>query len=218
MKNKLTLLIALSSIIAIILTFGIFNKPDSSQNENVINTEEVADESPTTVVTTTTTTTTTIITTTTTKSPEKYPEARLIWDTMISWGWTPETCAGIIGNMMAEVGGGTLDLSRWNSNGGCGYGLIQWTDERRSLIKSRYGDYPSISEQLIFMKDEMFGINSTTKQISDEVLNQVLNADGNQTPESIAFIFATHFERCAKQYRARRRGYARIAYDYFTNQ
>ena len=95
----------------------------------------------------------------------EYPEAQLIWNTMISWGWAPETCAGIIGNMMAEIGGGTLDLSDWNSNGGCGYGLIQWTGSRRSLLKSRYGSYPNIEQQLIFMRDELFGTNSTRQQV-----------------------------------------------------
>ena len=84
----------------------------------------------------------------------EYPEAQLIWDTMISWVWTAETCAGIIGNMMAEIGGGTLNLSNWNSNDGCGYGLIQWTSNRRSVLKSRYGSYPTIEQQLIFMRDE----------------------------------------------------------------
>ena len=215
-KERLTLLIALSIIfVLVIILLCLFIKSEENAAAGL---ESEIPAPVTTEATTATTTTTTIPTTTTTTRPEKYPEAREIWDTMISWGWSAETCAGIIGNMMAEVGGGTLDLSRWDSNGGCGYGLIQWTDERRSLIKNRYGSYPTIQEQLIFMKDEMFGINNTTKQISDEVLNQILNADGNQTPESIAFTFATHFERCAKQYRARRRGYARIAYDYFTNQ
>ena len=148
----------------------------------------------------------------------KYPEAQLIWDTMISWGWTPETCAGIIGNMMAEIGGGTLDLSDWNSNGGCGYGLIQWTGGRRSLIKSRYGSYPNIEQQLIFMRDELFGTNNTRKQVSDANLNVIMNSNGKQTPESIAMCFASYYERCAKQYRARRKGYARIAYEYFMSK
>ena len=147
-----------------------------------------------------------------------YPEAQLIWDTMISWGWTPETCAGIIGNMMAEIGGGTLNLSDWNSNGGCGYGLIQWTGGRRSLIKSRYGSYPNIEQQLIFMRDELFGTNNTRQQVSSSVLNRIMNTNGNETPESIAFCFASNYERCASQYRARRQGYARIAYDYFMNK
>jgi hypothetical protein len=148
----------------------------------------------------------------------KFPEAQLIWDTMISWGWTPETCAGIIGNMMAEVSGGTLDLSNWNSNGGCGYGLIQWTGGRRTAIKERYGEYPNIKQQLDFMKDELFGTNNTTKQVNNKVLDIIMNKDGTQTPESIAFAFASYYERCAQQYREMRKGYARIAYEYFMNK
>ena len=224
MKNKLTLLIALSSIITIILTFGAFNKPDSHKNENITNIEEIVDEEtepPSAVVTTTSTaitTTTTTITTTTTKPLERYPEARLIWDTMISWGWTPETCAGIMGNMMAEIGGGTLDLSRWDSNDGCGYGLIQWSDKRRSLIKRRYGNYPTISEQLVYMRDEMFGTNNTPRQIDEDILSVVLNENGKQTPESVAFMFALKFERCANPYKPYRKEYARKAYNYFMNK
>ncbi len=148
----------------------------------------------------------------------EYPEAQLIWNTMISWGWTPETCAGIIGNMMAEIGGGTLNLSDWNSNGGCGYGLIQWTGGRRSTVKSRYGSYPTIEQQLIFMRDELFGTNNTCQQISSSILNRIMNTSGNETPESIAFCFASNYERCASQYRAKRQGYARIAYNYFMNK
>jgi hypothetical protein len=45
-----------------------------------------------------------------------------------------------------------------------------------------------------------------------------MNTNGNETPESIAFCFASNYERCASQYRARRQGYARIAYDYFMNK
>ena len=148
----------------------------------------------------------------------EYPEAQLIWNTMISWGWTAETCAGIIGNMMAEIGGGTLNLSNWNSNGGCGYGLIQWTGGRRSTLKGRYGSYPTIEQQLIFMRDELFGINNTRQQVSSSVLDKIMNANGNGTPESIAFCFASNYERCASRYRAKRQGYARIAYEYFMSK
>ena len=148
----------------------------------------------------------------------EYPEAQLIWNTMISWGWTAETCAGIIGNMMAEIGGGTLNLSNWNSNGGCGYGLIQWTGGRRSTLKGRYGSYPTIEQQLIFMRDELFGINNTRQQVSSSVLNRIMNTNGGETPESIAFCFASNYERCASRYRAKRQGYARIAYEYFMSK
>jgi hypothetical protein len=45
-----------------------------------------------------------------------------------------------------------------------------------------------------------------------------MNTNGNETPESIAFCFASNYERCAKQYRAKRQGYARIAYEYFMSK
>lgn len=216
MKKKLTLLIALSITMVIAVSFIILPIAAATvQTEE--KTEEVVEEEPPlpTITTSTTTTISTTITTTTTKAPEKYPEARLIWDTMISWGWSPETCAGIIGNMMAEIGGKTLNLSDWDSNGGCGYGLIQWTDGRRTAIKNRYGAYPTIEEQLQFMKDELLGTNNTTQQVNNEVLNIILNTSGKETPESIAYIFACHYERCHRNYRWMRRDLARTAYNYF---
>ena len=219
-KKKLTLLIALSIIIIITVTSFIVEAvrtetpveptitvketelpPPSAVEESVFEEEPEVAAAPSTTLPT-----------------GEYPEAQLIWNTMISWGWTPETCAGIIGNMMAEIGGGTLDLSDWDSNGGCGYGLIQWTGGRRSTIKSRYGSYPTIEQQLIFMRDELFGTNNTRQQVSPSVLDKIMNTNGNETPESIAFCFASNYERCASQHRAKRQGYARIAYDYFMSK
>ena len=149
---------------------------------------------------------------------EQYPEARKIWDIMKSWGWSDETCAGIIGNMMAEIGGKTLNLSDWASNGGCGYGLIQWTGSRRTTIKNKYGAQPTIEQQLEFMKDELYGTNGITQQVSQEVLDIILNTNGQRTPEEIAYTFACRFERCAERYRAMRRDLARDAYNYFVNK
>lgn len=215
MKKKLTLLIALSMIF--VIAIGAFMAPFViAETKNEINKTEEGDiEPPSPMAITTSTTITTATTIATTRSLEKYPEAKLIWDTMRSWGWSPETCAGIIGNMMAEVGGKTLDLSDWDSNGGCGYGLIQWTDGRRATIKKRYGAYPTIEEQLLFMKDELFGTNNTTKQVSQEVLDIILNKNGSQTPETVAYAFACYYERCHQNYRWMRRDLARKAYDYF---
>ena len=214
MKKKLTLLIALSITMVIAVSFIVLPITAATvQTEE--KTEEVAEEEPPLPTTTTSTTIPTTTITTTTRPSEKYPEARLIWDTMISWGWSPETCAGIIGNMMAEIGGKTLNLSDWDSNGGCGYGLIQWTDGRRTAIKNRYGAYPTIEEQLQFMKDELLGTNNTTQQVSNEVLNIILNTSGKETPENIAYTFACYYERCHRNYRWMRRDLARTAYDYF---
>lgn len=232
-KKKLTLLIALSIIIITTVTTFIVEAvkpeikvepiatvedidplPPSAVEESVIEEEkiEVIIEEPKVELSSIT------------LSTGEYPEARLIWNIMTSWGWTPETCAGIIGNMMAEVGQGNkynptswLNLD-WDSDGGCGYGLIQWTGGRQSTIKGRYGSYPTIEQQLIFMRDELFGTNSTQQQVNSSVLNKIMNTNGNETPESIAFCFASNYERCAEQYRAKRQEYARIAYDYFMSK
>lgn len=151
---------------------------------------------------------------------KEYPEATHIWLYMRNeFNWSPETCAGIIGNMMAEVGGGTLDLSDWDLDESCGYGLIQWIDGRRKILNQRYGKRPTIEEQLKYMYDEMFGYNNTEKQIYNlkykNALSIIINKSGEETPEHIAFVFATEFERCANQHREMRKGYARIAYEYF---
>ena len=68
------------------------------------------------------------------------------------------------------------------------------------------------------MRDELFGINNTHQQVSSSVLDKIMNTDGNETPESIAFCFASNYERCASRYRAKRQGYARIAYEYFMSK
>lgn len=114
---------------------------------------------------------------------------------------------------MAEIGGGTLDLSRWDSDKGCGYGLIQWTSGRASMLKSKYGVYPNIEQQLQYMRDELLGEDGVRAQVTTAQKQQILNG---KTPEDVAMAFASYFERCGKAYRARRQGYARIAYNYFT--
>ena len=43
----------------------------------------------------------------------KYPVATYIWRYMKDLGWSDAVCAGIMGNMMAEVGGHTLLIIKW---------------------------------------------------------------------------------------------------------
>ena len=151
----------------------------------------------------------------------EYPEATTVWFYMKDkFGWSDVACAGIMGNIMAEIGGGTLDFSNWNNDGANGYGMFQWTSERRRLVKSIYGAAPSIEEQLEFMYDELHGTDGVKNQIS-----YIRFSDGTyctpeyilncETPEQVAKRFADNFERCNPAYRNPRKGYARIAYNYF---
>lgn len=144
----------------------------------------------------------------------EYPEARLIWNTIKSWGYSDNVVAGIIGNMMAEVGGGTLTgLSNWHTDG-CGYGLIQWTSGRQRLLKQLYGARPNIDQQLQFIKNELTGQNGVNRQVTEAQYNELLNAS---SPEAAAMTFARYYERCGSSYRAKRQSFARIAYNYFVN-
>ena len=143
---------------------------------------------------------------------EEYPVATEAWIAMKTFGWSDIVCAGIMGNLMAETGGsGTLHLEPL-INGSSGYGLVQWLDGRRSVIKSRYGSYPSVKEQMQYVYDELYGTNGIRSQVTNKQLDAIMNAE---TPEECAYAFACYYERCAYSYRYMRRGFARKAYEYF---
>ncbi len=145
----------------------------------------------------------------------EYPATTEAWLYMKNeFGWSDTVCAGIIGNLMAECGGcWTQDLD-WSVDTQHGMGMIQWIGGRRSQLIKLYGNNPNIKEQLNFMKDELFGTNGVTQQVTDSQLDKIMNAS---SPEDCAFAFATYFERCAEQHRYPRRGYARTAYEYFVD-
>lgn len=149
------------------------------------------------------------------KRAQEYPVATRVWKFMKEeFGWSDIVCAGIMGNFMAECGGcWTSDLD-WQLNETSGLGMVQWIGKRRTQIVKIYGKNPSIEEQLLFMKDELYGTNGVTKQVTDRQLNAIMQAE---TPEECAFAFAKYYERCASQHRAPRKNYARHAYEYFVD-
>ena len=143
----------------------------------------------------------------------EYPVATQVWLYMKEeFGWSDTVCAGIMGNMMAECGGcWTSDLD-WDVSSSSGYGMIQWLGGRKQQLFNIYGSNPSVEDQLNFMKDELFGTNGVTKQVTDSQLDKIMNAD---SPEDCAYAFACYFERCGEGHRSIRRDYARRAYEYF---
>lgn len=144
---------------------------------------------------------------------EEYPVATQAWLYMKNeLGFSDTVCAGIMGNMMAECGGcWTSDLD-WDVSSSSGYGMIQWLGGRKNQLFSIYGSNPSVEDQLNFMKDELYGTNGVTKQVTDSQLDKIINAE---TPEDCAYAFACYYERCGEGHRWVRRDYARRAYEYF---
>lgn len=143
---------------------------------------------------------------------EEYDTATEVWVSMKALGWNDIVCAGIMGNLIAETGGPYSLKLDWDSNTSSGYGLVQWTDARRAAIKEKYGEFPTVKEQVQFIHDELYGANGVTMQVSDSELNAIMNAE---TPEDCAYAFACYYERCNEEYRDMRRDYARWAYNYF---
>ena len=145
----------------------------------------------------------------------EYPAATEAWLIMSEeFGWSDTVCAGIIGNLMAECGGcWTQDLD-WQINTKHGMGMVQWIGGRRNQLVALYGENPTVRDQMMFMRDELYGLNGVTKQVTESQLNEIMNAS---SPEECAYAFAAYYERCASQHRAPRKGYARTAYEYFVD-
>lgn len=142
----------------------------------------------------------------------QYPSATIAWIYMTEeLGWSNVVAAGILGNMMSECGGQTLKLD-WDSNGKSGYGLIQWIGGRRASIKEKYGELPTVVEQIEFIKDELYGTNGVKQQVTDKQRDLILNAT---YPEQCAAYFAKWFERPASSDYSKREANAVRAYAYF---
>lgn len=141
---------------------------------------------------------------------EQYPVAQDIWDYMKSQNWSDEVCAGILGNMMTEAGGQTLDIQWDIYNSIRHYGICQWSPKWYPEVMG-----VSLLEQLDFMyynmpkEFEVFGKNYYNGFTLDDFLFL-------ETPEEVADAFAKIYERCGNQSTLKRQENARIAYDYFT--
>ena len=133
-----------------------------------------------------------------------YSQARQVWNHLTSMGLNKYVCAGIIGNIMAEVGGQTLDISRWPTySKGSYYGICQWGGSRRSRLLNSYGK--SLNAQLSFLSVELY-----------EVIPKSNSFYNMQNEKDAALYFAKYYERCSsKSYNVRQRN-ATKALEYFT--
>lgn len=142
----------------------------------------------------------------------EYPVATQVWRYMKEeLGWNDYVCAGVMGNMMAEVGGQTLNLQPYlyGHSGANYYGLCQWS--------SRY--YPSI--QGADVDAQLDFLASTIKKELDTygyLFRNGLDYEAfcNLTDaEDAAMAFAKAYERCGSgSYGVRQRN-AINAYNYF---
>ena len=133
-----------------------------------------------------------------------YPEATRVWNALKDLGLNDYVCAGIMGNIMSEVGGQTLDISRWPQySKGSHYGICQWGGSRRTRLLNNFGK--SLDAQIAFLSIELYEEipeNSSFYNMQDE--------------KQAALYFAKHFERCGSgSYNVRQKN-ATKALEYFT--
>lgn len=141
----------------------------------------------------------------------EYPAAEYIWQYMKDLGWNDYVCAGVMGNLMAEVGGQTLNIqyNLYSSDGGY-YGMCQWSKKYCSGI---YG-VNDLKTQCDYLRDtikyeiDTFGYKYQTNFNLEAFLN-LTNA------QQAALAFAKTYERCASGSYAVRQRNAITAYNYF---
>ena len=139
----------------------------------------------------------------------EYPNATYIWKHMKAQGWNDYVCAGIMGNLMAEVGGQTLDIRYTLSSSGY-YGMCQWNRAYSEVWGA------GLETQCIFLSDtikyefDTYGFNYQKGFNFNSFLNMT---DAQQA----ALAFAKSYERCSSASYNVRMENAVKAYNYFVD-
>lgn len=138
---------------------------------------------------------------------KEYPAATQVWKYLKSQGYNDYVSAGIMGNLMAEVGGQTLALNPYASNGNY-YGMCQWN---KAYVEVWGAD---LMTQCRFldktMKYEFNTYGNKYKNNFDFESFKNLNDE-----KKAALAFAKCYERCGSaSYKVRQQN-AEKAYNYF---
>lgn len=137
---------------------------------------------------------------------EEYPEATTIWLYLtVEMGYNEYVAAGVLGNIMNEAGGNSLNINPSAQNPAGYYGICQWNS-------SMYGEvwYCNLVEQLDFL-------NRTVEYEYDCYGNMSYENFCNLTDErEAALSFARSYERCSSGSYGRRQNNATTVLNYFS--
>lgn len=141
---------------------------------------------------------------------EEYPAATQVWLYMKEFGWSDYVCAGIMGNIMAECGGHTLDIQWWLYDySSCFYGVCQWSLYYCPEVKDL-----NLEQQLDYLHDtierefDYAGFCYYSGFTYEDFLEMTNCRD-------IALAFAKVYERCGSGSYSIRQRNAEVAYEYF---
>lgn len=143
------------------------------------------------------------------KKKNEYPAATQIWLYLKDKGYNDYVCAGIMGNLMAEVGGQTLNLKCYSQSNSY-YGMCQWNKAYSGVWGA------DITGQLDFLKKTIKYEFDTYGNLYQKGFNynSFLSL---QDARSAAKAFAKCYERCGSSSLPVRQSNAAKAYKYFTN-
>ena len=141
------------------------------------------------------------------KRAAEYPAATQIWRYMKAQGWNDYVCAGIMGNIMAEVGGQTLNI-RYTLSSDSYYGMCQWSRGYSQVWGA------GLETQCDFLRDTIKYEFDTygSKYQKGFNFNSFLNMTDAQ---QAALAFAKSYERCGSGSYGVRQKNAVKAYNYF---
>ena len=137
----------------------------------------------------------------------EYPAATQIWRYMKAQGWNDYVCAGIMGNLMAEVGGQTLNI-RYTLSSGNYYGMCQWSRGYSQVWGAGLETQCDFLRDTIKYEFDTYGF----KYQKGFNFNSFLNMTDAQ---QAALAFAKSYERCGSGSYGVRQKNALKAYNYF---
>lgn len=142
------------------------------------------------------------------KKRNQYPVATEIWLYLKNEGYNDYVCAGILGNLMAEVGGQTLNINPLRSGHGY-YGMCQWSTKYYPKVVGE-----DLNGQLEFLNSNIKTIiNKYGKNYKSDFNHFKFKKLKNE--KEAAKAFAACYERCASYTYSQRMKNATVAYEYF---
>ncbi len=143
------------------------------------------------------------------KKMKEYPAATTVWLYLKDMGYNDYVCAGILGNLMAEVGGQTLNINPLRNSGNGYYGMCQWSKKYYPKVVGE-----DLNGQLDFLSGNIKTIiNKYGKNYSSDF--NYTKFKKLKDEQAAAKAFAACYERCASYTYSQRMKNATVAYNYF---
>lgn len=143
---------------------------------------------------------------------KEYPEATTIWIYLKEKGFNDYVAAGIMGNLMAETGGQTLNIkSKSYSSNKSYYGICQWSATYKAIWDKDLDEQLDYLLSTISYEFDVFGY-AYKKDFNYESFLKLTDE------KEAAKAFSKCYERCGSSSISVREKNATIALKYFTNK